>query len=289
MHPVAKVSFSTPLFFSLALLLSLHSEEVVLPAALAWLGTIQVFNAAAARMGRKVARCIHALHAFSFEFLALTGVAILRCFPDRQKIEGKGKPILLVHGYLNHGSVWNFQKGFFKNLNLGPIYTINLGYPFRRIEEYAEQVKVKADQIAKETGREELTLIGHSMGGLVSSWYAMQLASPGKVTDIITIGSPWVGTPMAYFALGENAKQMRPHSEFLKTLLSLMDKHPQIEFYHIASRSDQLVIPGDSAVLKNHDYLIIEDIGHSSLLYSRRVAHKIAGWLNALAAHERAG
>lgn len=289
MHPVAKVSFSTPLFFSLALILSLHSEEVMLPAALAWLGAIQVFNAAAARMGRKVARGIHALHAFSFEFLALSGVAILRFFPNREKIRGSGRPILLVHGYLNHGSVWTFQKIYFKNLNIGPVYTINLGNPFRKIEEYAELVKVKADEIAKETGREDLTLVGHSMGGLVSSWYAMQLARPGRVTDIITIGSPWAGTPMAYLALGANARQMRPHSEFLNSLLSLMEKNPQIEFYHIASRSDQLVIPGDSAVLKNHDYLIIEDIGHSSLLYSRRVAHKIAGWLNNLSIHQRTG
>lgn len=246
----------------------------------AWLGAIQLFNSAAARLPGPVARPIHWAHAMTFELFAFLGVAVLRFIPMRETLSGQGRPILLVHGYLNHGSVWTFFKKRLENSGLGPIYAIHLGHPFRSIQEYAQKVKVKADGIAQQTGRKDLVLIGHSMGGLVASFYATHLAPPQTVTDVITIGSPLAGTPMAHIALGPNGREMEPNSELVQNLRAAIAKNAQqIRFHHIATKSDQLVLPGRSAALSDNNHFIYEDIGHASLLYSSRVSSKILEWI----------
>jgi triacylglycerol lipase len=171
------------------------------------------------------------------------------------------------------------QKKRLEARGLGPIFTINLGYPFKSICTYAEKVKLEVDSISKITGRKDLILIGHSMGGLISCWYGTQMAPPNTVTDIITIGSPFYGTPVARIGLGANAREMEPHSPLLERLLDAVATHPSLRFYHIASKTDQLILPGASAALPQHEHVIYEDIGHASLLYSQRVTDKLSDWL----------
>jgi len=116
------------------------------------------------------------------------------------------------------------------------------------------------------------------MGGLVSAEYATRLAPPNTVTDVITLGSPWAGTPLARVAIGENAREMEPHSTYLEKLKRDLIEHKEIRFCQVATKRDQIVIPGTSAALKNYEHFILEDVGHVSLLYSQRVSKKILAW-----------
>lgn len=220
-------------------------------------------------------------YAIFFEVLTILSFIFARIFQlgvkDVSGLES-GRPILLVHGYITGPTVWHYQRRKLKGL--GPIYIVNLGHPFRSIRHYAEKVKEKAAMIAKETGRSDLALVGHSMGGLVSSYYAANLA-PHTVTDVITIASPFAGTAMARLAIGPNAREMEPNSEFLKELKSKMKSREQIRFSHIATKCDMLVLPGESAVIEGNPHIVFEDLGHGSLLYSRRVTGAIREWLAA--------
>lgn len=241
-----------------------------------WLGMVHILNAKATHF--RFAKWIHWIHAMSFEFFAVCTIALLRLIPVGQKTaRRKGQPILLVHGYANHGSVWALHKKRLEAAGLGPVYLINLGDPFLSIQTYAERVKAKAEEIAFETGRDDLTLIGHSMGGLISSWYASRLAKPGTVGAIITVASPLEGTPMARYALGQNAREMEPQSRFLQELKVAMEECKEIKFYHIATESDQVVVPGISAAGGND--FVVDDLGHAGLLYSKRVSDKMVEWL----------
>lgn len=277
MSPVAKVSFSTALFLSLATLFHVADVFPTGTVILGALGTVQILNAMAPRL--PFSRFFHWLHALAFESIAVIGVALLRLMPLSSKTEGRKRPILLVHGYMNHSSVWVLQKKRLEALGFGPVYSINLGHPFRSIASYAEKVQAKCEAIAKETGRRDLVLIGHSMGGLVASYYATRLAPPKTVTDVITIASPLAGTPVAHLGIGPNAKEMRPNSPFVKELQAAIAQNRQIRFHHIATKSDQLVIPGASAALTDNQHFVFEDVGHASLLYSRRVTERLAHWL----------
>lgn len=252
-----------------------------------WLGVIQILNRYASLFPSTAARGVHWTHAMTFEGFAIAGILlshVARLFGLTKKPVGfsSGRPILLIHGYFNDSSVWLYQKKQLQEAGLGPIYTIDLGYPFLSIVSYAEKVAEKAAIIAEETGRDDLVLIGYSMGGLVSAWYALKVAPPGKVTDLITIGAPFAGTPVARIGIGRNAREMQRNSEFIKKTRMAIENNRQIRFYHIASKSDELVFPGEKTGLLGDNparQFVVEDVGHAGLIYSNRVSQKICSWL----------
>jgi triacylglycerol lipase len=270
-------NFLAYLLLFLGAFLSLIEDFAICSFAFAWIGGIQILNSVAPRL--PFSRLIHWFHAITFEILALLGLVFMRLIPHSKKRPGTDRPILLVHGYAHNSSIWAIQKKRLEEKGLGPVYTIDLGYPFHSIPAYAEHVKTKVELIAKETARNDLILIGHSMGGLVSAWYSTHLAPVDTVTDVITIGSPLGGTIMAWFAPGPNAKQMYPDSDFVQQLQVSMAQAKKVRFFHIGSKSDEIVIPASSSIVDAKPYFIIEDLGHASLLYSDRVTNKICSWL----------
>lgn len=226
------------------------------------------------------------LHAMTFETFIFFGCVVLRplgYLRNQNRFIGKpqGRPVLLVHGYLHDSSAWIYMKKKLKSEEIGPIYTLNLLHPFRSIVNYSEIVAKKAEKIALDTGRKDLILIGHSMGGLVCSWYATKIAPPSTVTDVITIGSPLKGTYAAYLALGSNGSEMKPKSSFLRELQQEIEQNQNIRFYHIGTKTDQLVIPSSSSWIGDdlERQFVVDDIGHVSLLFSKRVLKKVCTWI----------
>lgn len=223
-------------------------------------------------------------HAIIFELAAVILSIFMRLFcylfPNKKQFGNKnGTPILLIHGYLHNSSGWFFfQRALAKN-NVGPIFTIDLFHPFLPIAKYAEKIREKAEQIRNETGKEDLILIGHSMGGLIASYYATHLAkNPLKV---ITLGSPLQGTLAALLALGPNGKEMRRRSLFVTEMQTIFQQS-QIPFYHLGSMADQLILPASSAFTQKDPKkeCRIPDLGHMSLLYSPRVISQVSTWIH---------
>ncbi len=249
-----------------------------------FLAALRIVNRIANLSSGSLSQWIHWIHAMVFEVFAVLAVFFvrqLRFIRTSKEERGNGIPILLVHGYLHDRSAWIYHKKKLLLHGFGPVYTISLGYPFLSIMEYVKIIEQKALQIEKETGRKELILIGHSMGGLISSLYATKFAPSGKVTDVITIGSPLAGTPVAKIAIGPDAREMEKGSELVKGLQEAVRSAKGIRFYHIATKTDQLVVPYTSAIIEGRPerQLILEDVGHASLLYSPRVSEKILFWL----------
>ena len=258
----------------------------LLASAFLFLAILQILNRLAGHFPSFLSRVIHWVHAMIFEGFAIVAALFLHpvaYFSRGKSMEGSraGRPILLVHGYLHDSSAWVYHKMRLQNAGFGPVYTLNLGHPFRSIRRYAEKISALADQIEKETKRKDLTLIGHSMGGLVSCLYATEIASSGKVKEVITLGSPLGGTIMAQIGIGPNAREMERNSELAKNLGPAILKSKQTRYYQIATKTDQLVIPHASALFGSFPdrQLLMNDIGHVALLFSPRVADQIQSWL----------
>jgi len=212
--------------------------------------------------------------------IGLYGLSLCRIKKKDTKIQ-KGAPVVLVHGYFNTGSVWAYiQRGLAKR-EIGPVFTVDLGNPFHSIEEHVETLATKISQIEKETGRKDIILIGHSMGGVVSALYATQKGSLGKVTDVITLGSPLSGTRVAKIGLGANARDMELNSPLCQEVQALIRSNQTIRFYHVASKTDILVMPYSSAWIDGprHQKLIVSGIGHVSLVFSPRILRQIVEWI----------
>jgi pimeloyl-ACP methyl ester carboxylesterase len=196
---------------------------------------------------------------------------------EKQKI-----PILLVHGYLNAGFVWQFQKKRLeRDFGHLPIYLIDLGHPFQSIHDYALKIRDRAAAITRETGADRLTLVGHSMGGLVCYYYAVHLAPPLSVQKVISIASPLQGTYAAWLGVGQSAHDMRTGSPLLRNLAFAAANRRDIEFYNIATKTDELIIPYTSSFLHTEPShrLCLDGIGHASLLFSRRVSRQLGQWI----------
>lgn len=261
--------------------------SIVLFAVASWcLFSALIIVANRAADGAYLEKPIHLLHAGAMEVnsaVAAAAVFPLTFFKSHHAPQGcmEGRPILMVNGYLSFGSTWYYQKQRLVEAECGPIYTMNVGTG-RSIITYAKQIQKKVEQIQAETGRKDISLIGHSKGGLVISYYATYLADSEKtqVVDVITIGSPLAGTPIAYCGLGYDACEMKPGSQFHQELRTKIEECSQIRFFHIASVADQ-VVPLSSALLGgNHSrQLTLPDMGHLGLIFSSRVAKQVCIWL----------
>ncbi len=199
---------------------------------------------------------------------------------------GEGKPILLVHGYLHNASAWYAMIDRLKEEKLGPIYAIDLGDgsvsgKYWPIQKYAEQVLGMTKKITEETGRNDCSIVAHSMGTLVVTKFAQMLPPQNKV-DIVALGGPLKGAPLSsYMGNGPNGREMVPESPFLNEIQPFLDNLPEnISMRRIATYGDGIV-PVDSATRStNPDTdVVFEDIGHAGLLSSTRVADKVCEWL----------
>lgn len=207
----------------------------------------------------------------------------------KEKVKSEQIPILLVHGFLGHGSNWVYQRLRLKEAGLGPVFTINLGWPIKKIEAYAQMVKRKVEHIKEQTGHEKIILIGHSMGGLISELYATKLAPPKSVPNVITLGTPQHGSKwphtligsMTIDWLGPAAKQMTYQSNFIKKLTQEMHKTTDTNFYHITSKMDPNLDDPPFGTLpfptsKNEEY---ETVPHVGYLFSDDVGDKIVSYI----------
>lgn len=213
----------------------------------------------------------------------------LRFIPKEQKqtrnvYSPSAIPVLFVHGYLHNQMAWFwFTRHLQKKPEIGPLYSINLFPPIASISELAEQLKDKINDIQIETGSSQVILIGHSMGGIVSSYYCEYLAKAKEVAMVITLGSPFKGTRIAALGAGQSAKEMFPNSLFLTELSSLIQQS-SIPYYSIASKIDNIIVPWQSALLSDESatrtQLILEDYGHLRLLISPVVIDQVAEWIS---------
>lgn len=188
--------------------------------------------------------------------------------------------ILLIHGLGRNVGDWNWLRKQFEPTNSW-IYTVALS-SLDGIDVIAqERIAPKIAEIKKQSGCKHIILIGASMGGLVASYYKENLDNDNSIKGVITLGSPFYGTRIAAARTGTCSRQMCPDSNFLESLLSKINEHPEF-YYQVASKFDEVVFPWNSALLKNSDksqQFILSFEGHLGLLHNNNVAAQLSQWV----------
>ena len=197
------------------------------------------------------------------------------------KIISKEKefPVVLIPGYtMNRGYFFPYATGLQKRG-----YNVFVFSPkklFDSIEDMAGYLQYKINEVLKETGKEKVILVGHSMGGLLSRYYLQRLDGDKHVKKIITIGTPHYGTKLAPFGYGKNAREMEVNSTFISDLnRDIEDFQKNIDFLSIVSKSDNMVIPYQNGHLTGSERYLVDHLGHNSLMFSSEIYGKIVNEL----------
>jgi pimeloyl-ACP methyl ester carboxylesterase len=167
---------------------------------------------------------IHAVRIVLEEYVALTVLfAVIQPFesfwlgPDRLgKLSGERPPLLLIHGYQCNRGFWFWLRPRLETAGW-TVATHSLEPVWTEIDNYADGIARRIDEVLAVTGAQQVILIGHSMGGLACRTY-LRTHGKGKVARMITLGSVHHGTRLARLGIGSNARQMQIGNPWLIAL-----------------------------------------------------------------------
>ncbi|RPD39910.1 caspase family protein [Chitinophaga barathri] len=195
---------------------------------------------------------------------------------EADKLEPSAKATLLLHGIIGDTK---YMKEVFMAQDSPPDYIIT--YDYENLSTEVSATAALLDKALKDAGMgrpgmPELTIVAHSMGGLVARWLTEKVKDTGYIKKLILVGSPCSGSEMAglsgsatglltqalnitgpvKYAItglayllkhlklypGTTLKELSPGSKLLQDL-ALSPMHPGVD-YHI--------IAGNTALLENY-------------------------------------
>ncbi len=249
----------------------------------------------------KVMRCVISIF-LDLALLPVAGVlTLISCFqPDlidpKDKAIKKGKTaILFLHGSGFNQSEWLVGKEYLKKDNYGSVFALNYAGLVKNkktdgVDDYAiGKVSKKIEEIKKKTKTNKVILIGHSLGGMIATYYAENLAKTKgtQVDHVITIGSPLAGSTTLDICTWKKAKrysQMRTQSKFRKKLYAQANQsnHNGVRRYHTIGSDVDIAVPSPCCHLTNNQQRqrTFSLLGHYGLVAAPSVWAQVRSWLD---------
>lgn len=182
---------------------------------------------------------------------------------------GGGIPVVFVHGYFqNRADFWWLAKQFRKE-SKGPLYGFN--YPwFDSVDRNVPRLDRFVERVCAENSADRVTLVAHSLGGLVCLEYSHSPNGLQRVAHCITIGTPHAGVKWRGPILGKVAKELR-EGEFHAERRDREVVAPTLSVY---STHDNIVHPQATCELsaRGGNDVAIEGLGHLGGIEQRQVA-----------------
>ncbi len=190
------------------------------------------------------------------------------------------KRVVLVHGFMDTGNRFKMlQRRLEKQgvVCIAPQLRQRNGRSGRDgsggLDELAATLK---EDIDRKFGKDaKISLIGFSMGGIVSRYYLQALGGAARCENFITISSPHNGTLAAWLYPSKGAEQMRPHSQFLTSLGESDEKLGTIPVTSYRTPLDLIILPAKSSVWNRAENLEYPVLAHPLMVYSDKVLSDI--------------
>jgi triacylglycerol lipase len=181
------------------------------------------------------------------------------------------RAVVLVHGFFCNRGVWNRWVPALRSAGV-PHIALSMEPPFVGIDSNVATVDDAITRATQATGLPPL-VVCHSMGGLaMRAWWRVHAASAAaRVHGVITIGSPHHGTFTAQLASGDNARQMRRDSAWLRDLAAGEADGRLRHFTCFYSHCDNIAMPASTGVLPGADNRHIDGMPHIALIYAPQV------------------
>lgn len=182
--------------------------------------------------------------------------------------------VVLVHGYCATGAYWlpTFLRLRRRGLTVVPPPTLEPA--FGGIDEQADALGTHLSDVRARYPGHPIVLAGHSMGGLTAR-ACLAVGGGEAVVAMVTLGTPHGGTHLARFGPGENARQMRPGSDWLVKLAHTAPPGA-VPLTAVAAGHDELVTPSRSALPAGACVHRIVPSGHLALGWRRAALDSVS-------------
>jgi triacylglycerol lipase len=120
-----------------------------------------------------------------------------------------------------------------------------------------------------------VSIIGFSMGGVVSRHYLQKLGGNSRCVSFITISSPHHGTHAAWFYPTQGAAQMRPGSDFLADLAATEFTLGNMPVASYLTPMDLIILPAQSSIWDRAENVQVPVLLHPLMLNDRKVLNDI--------------
>jgi pimeloyl-ACP methyl ester carboxylesterase len=189
----------------------------------------------------------------------------------------KRNPVILLHGFAMNHSQWLWLGRHLAARGVGPLYGTSYFSPQRVAVSARHLQKFVASVMARE-GAEQVDIVAHSLGGVVARYYIEKMSGSEHVARLVTLGSPHRGTKLGRLGIVPVASELLAESELLLGLKPL----DAVKYTSIWSRADAVVVPAESSsVVPDGTDCVFDDLGHLSMLLSKKVADSVVEHLSA--------
>jgi alpha-beta hydrolase superfamily lysophospholipase len=150
------------------------------------------------------------------------------------------------------------------------------------VEQLADELVAAVERIRSQTGADKVHLVGHSLGGVVIAQAIAGGGLVGLVDTVITLGSPFGGSPWAaLLPFGDLLRALRSGSPLLRRLASAPEPDG-VRWLAVTAALD-IIVPGPRSVPAHTDVetITVDGIGHLGMLISPRVVDFIVAALPA--------
>ncbi|MEO3974133.1 alpha/beta fold hydrolase [Streptomyces sp. CAU 1734] len=188
-------------------------------------------------------------------------------------------PVLLLHGFADNRSVFVLLRRSLARHGWRHLECLNHSPLTSDIRTAAELLGRHVEDIRDRTGRNQVDIVGHSLGGLIARYYIQCLGGDLRVRTLVTLGTPHSGTSAAPLASAHPVvRQMRPDSAVIEEL-SRPAPDCRTRFVSFWSDLDQWMNPVETARLDHPDLvrknIRVSGIGHLALPVHPAVAAAI--------------
>ncbi|MBJ7449942.1 MAG: hypothetical protein JHC93_06240 [Parachlamydiales bacterium] len=202
---------------------------------------------------------------------------------DHTNYDEHNAPVILIHGIYGHKAFWNEFRKHLEFAGVNNIHVIQLHNSQLGVKDHANQLKDHINVVLGNNRERGVKLIGASRGGVVAAYFTEFVAEDIgiDVKAVVTIGSPLSGTLCANVLPRVVARDMGYRSSFIIKLREKILENCKTHYYHIATRTDPVIIPYHSALTgkdKNKEFLVSGQ-SHNSLLFDHSVIHRVISWL----------
>jgi len=195
--------------------------------------------------------------------------------PDRLRPAPGHTPVVLVHGYHCNRGAWLWLREAIESRGY-LVATVNLEPLSGDIDTLALTLAKRIGEVLTQTGATRVSLIGHSMGGLVSQAYLRQHGG-GRIAKLITLGTPFGGSRLAHLGSGRSARQMQPGNPWLMAL-NATPATLGVETINLYSLHDAYVAP-QAALLDGARPIGFAGIAHLEMAWHPAIFEKLCSLL----------